>query len=1049
MTNFIIPNLYKNFPEDIFSLNLVSLLNHQEPLVFLRALYKEDIKRFYAVRDELILRGISLEKKYQNNFFPNIEVEYSSKIVVESNKDLYKKIDFSLLGLPDFVSRFNVQSDLFFNSLPIEGFTLLAKNNSVQFLINFFNESGFTIIDPFLKNNENKNLSFANKDKIEDVYCGSEFSSFRQYCLKRNFNYVSDLSLIKINDFINEKYVGVEKVRKSLEKYTSYIAEQNPINKDLQFFVTNDFRAMCERLDINYLEMIDFFLENSTLEDPNSNCYDFFESHLNKTIELKIQQKKSDLIKKFEISPYYNQFSVMTIRALRTLLSKKNKSLIYTNINDDEILLDILNNPYLEKESFSILNQLIEFQLNLKTVDQTIKKIKENLTERNLEILLLRSDPKHTLESIGNHYLVTRERARQIIKKAQSKVNQIVIESDFDLIFEIYSNELWGINFEKISGYFNVFDLKDQEILKVILSVSYNIEYFEYLGIYTSKQNFDFLTSLIKNLDTSSTIVNVLEALSCFNFEDNTSGLRIIELESLDFLMSSYKYYRHGNDYIKETLNLSEKIGYVFKTQLTSPIKMDEKGFEYLNKLLVKIFGEGFLSNKRSATEAVRRTENIILVDRLTFQYHDPYVVSIEFLNFIEEYLGNLFLEREWINVEEVFRRNLDLMNSNGIRSKIHLYSIIKYYLNDNYDIGKGNTLNIYRTNTMKMKSEEVLENILIKNNSIMKKGKALEVLNWAEYKLDQLIGNSSKFLRIENDEFLLMSSLNVTDADKEVIITKVKGRMREGFVFSYDIFLDMQFDEHLNELLVLFKISNHTILLNLIKNLLPNIRGHSNFMYIDSSPIDTLGKFLIKKFPMYTSRKEIINFLVEKGYSFQTADSTIRELLESRSFIESERNTLINRKAIKFDNEMQESLSNYLEIEFNNEEYLSLSRLIGYRLKLPLLEKGNWTHHIIYNLAIELGYKPIRTTNDYRYEKLVLVKPTSKINSYNELIYFILKYKYKGPLHESAVADYLAGAGFSHNKHKIYSELKNSSFFDFNELGWISLKGGEKSGIE
>lgn len=514
MTYFIKPEFYPDFPNGIFSNNLSPLLDAPDGLEFMRNLYKKDTLKFYSVRDELILRGIIFKTAYQNNFFPHFYIEESPYLKVTSNGELFKKIDFSLLGLPHFISHFNVKDDLFFNRIPLHGFIFLSKNISVEFISNVFNSAGFTIISERKINEENFNK------KIDQIFVEKNFSTFRRFCKLNNYIYLSDLSIEKIEAFGNLRGVG--------------------------------------------------------------------------------------------------KLTVDTVKI---------KYLTYTGEKQDEA----------------------------------------------------------------------------------------------------------------------------------------------------------------KNVPSAS---------------------------------------------------------------------------------------------------------------------------------------PNIFDNKE----------------------------------------------------------------------------------------------------------------------DQEIIIRFANNYLTHGYAFSFDIYSDMQFDEDLSNLISKYKINNCTNLSFLLRKIIPSLKDNGNFLFLPESLIASAEEYIISIFKENLTRRELVDFLNSKGYSISGATGIIRKLLNFNHFFEVDTETLINRNSIIFEDKHKNALREYLEAEFADEKFLSISNLIGFRLKLPPLNIGQWTKHLILLFGKELGYTQIKTFSNYRYEKLILVKPDSEIKNYQELIYHLIKNKYTGSLHESEVSEYLSSIGIANSNINLKSTLLYSSLFSIDDLGWISL---------
>ena len=103
-----------------------------------------------------------------------------------------------------------------------------------------------------------------------------------------------------------------------------------------------------------------------------------------------------------------------------------------------------------------------------------------------------------------------------------------------------------------------------------------------------------------------------------------------------------------------------------------------------------------------------------------------------------------------------------DDLLSLGVNTKLHLYSIIKYLFDEQYEIGKGNTLNIYKKGVDKKSLDSILERALKNSRVEMKREALAKKLNWTLQKLDLVISKSNKFIQWDNQIVKLKSSINI-----------------------------------------------------------------------------------------------------------------------------------------------------------------------------------------------------------------------------------------------------------------------------------------------
>lgn len=134
-------------------LKRVKIEEDKVDLNYLRNNYREDKVACQKLIDEMALRGFSFVCKKSNNILPKGSINEDAIFIrSDMNGEKYKGIDFEGIGVADFVSRFSIKNDMFFNNIPIEGFLYLNKNINIDKLINEFEINGFAFSNK-LENN--------------------------------------------------------------------------------------------------------------------------------------------------------------------------------------------------------------------------------------------------------------------------------------------------------------------------------------------------------------------------------------------------------------------------------------------------------------------------------------------------------------------------------------------------------------------------------------------------------------------------------------------------------------------------------------------------------------------------------------------------------------------------------------------------------------------------------------------------------------------------------------------------------------------------------
>ena len=172
---------------------------------------------------------------------------------------------------------------------------------------------------------------------------------------------------------------------------------------------------------------------------------------------------------------------------------------------------------------------------------------------------------------------------------------------------------------------------------------------------------------------------------------------------NFESIFKNYGLIDYGKFYSRYTLRITHVLDLIFKYYINGPIKLDEEGTEYIRQLAQKHVNYQLSDSDRSVDARLRDSKQVLLVDSNTFQWFDPKSIDPALIDHISTYLKERFTEIEVINVEEIYSNLHETMEEYHITTKLHLYSIIKYFLDEEFIVGKGNTLNIYRESSEKL----------------------------------------------------------------------------------------------------------------------------------------------------------------------------------------------------------------------------------------------------------------------------------------------------------------------------------------------------------
>lgn len=1071
--------------EEIHGSTLNKILKNSDWRNELRKIYKLDPNLFFDIRDELILRGFKFEYSIHNNFFPKIEFETLNYLKVSKDNQNFRKLNNDVTGISNIIRRYNISSDLFFNYISIEGISHIVKKDH-KFIINCFKEADFNVVnvkantkDPSFDSNiksdseryglelfnltsnpvpetryDKQNLK-GNSDyetiintPIEKLFTGNKFNLFIKFCLGNNIKFFSDINLDIINKFSGQSGVGIKKSSDVNQRYEELILEiknqkdvssiysleyLSTLDDNIEYFCNNDLKLILETNNISYLQFIDNMYSKENYSSINKKIEEFHKKlpHLKENARLKLEQKRIYAQKKrILLSPVYEELMHFQWSSLSKILRIECE-----DIDDKAHLYEILEN----EEWMFIYEKLLIRMNSYKPIKNAILEISEVLSDREVLTLKLRSQ-NQTLEQIGKIHKVTRERVRQIEKKAVNKI--------YDKLKNLYVDEYirkFLLQKELVSVESIVLDItKDEKsrfIIHYYISNHNDFELNENI-VLDVKLNSYILETVSDYFVDSKPIILVDELYNRLN--ENTKFE--VTMEKLDFTMKNISYRRKNNIYIHKSVRLPNLITYIFKYYLNEkPFEISDENFEKLNVIMNKTFDINFENGKRAAIARIRDTKNIILVDSNTFMYKDLDLISQELIEVIEIKLKYLLSNNDTTTATILYNKYKVHWGKYGVNSILYLYSIVQHHFKNSYQIGRGNTLSISKLNTKINNSSEILRNLLAESKNILEKSEILEKLHWPPYKLEQLINRDSEFIlvELENNKYgvKLMSSYKFSESEINKLRSFTLEFITSDYLYTQDLMLEMEFDNDLSTILLEKNIYKLYDFASILKAILPELKGFHQFIYKSTSEIKVIEDAIYKEFTEILTRQELSKFIKEKGYSESSLTSIINDLQEKKYFYPYTSTSFINSGCLNITEEVLTGIKTFIENALSIQYYVSIYDLVGLD-NLSKISEYPWKPNLLATIAKELGYIIIDTTRDYRYNKLLLLHSNSSIKQLDELAYKLLSEEYTGNFHEVDVAKFLKMKKLTHAPNMSLG-IKTSPLFEFNEYGFIKLLGG------
>lgn len=1031
------------------------------------------LKTFITSSYTLNIDQILIEEVFSENKF-NIVRKYfnlnKKKYIQDVNmEDVIRFRDFRGVG--------DNKYDIFKNKLLEFYISPLRYNHSNIELLPETQVSNGSIIFDIEKYKKGKE-SFLETCIIKDILIDGNFNLIRKYCQEKkikNFNNLTNKNIIEIS---NIKGVGKKKLhefieiiketnssknitqygegKNNLRDVNNFIYDIDTKKKGLEEFLT--LHPMKNIIGIGKFNLIlDYCIQKriATVNDLSnkdiveiSNIRGIGKKKLTEFFSIldDIIEASNDGKKKSENGIFNLDKNIFTVNKDFSLIEISNLLGIDIGIKTGLYIGDIQDIRYSEIADTKLLNniKLIINKLSLtKDLNEIVRDAYNKLDEKESITIIARYVENMTLQETGEVMELTRERVRQIQKKAIRKINSSLKRDGFidSLKLSFKSNSIINledlINKINVENHFLVGIIKNGELINLSYNQTLDIIYFN-----TMIDKIEVIDNIINDLPDFGELDEYIDLLSSslkgilnLNLSDNQANNLLIE--------RGFKIY--GKYASRSRLTISNILELLFKYHIRRPMQIDESSFSDFMNVVKKIFKMDFKWNQKSVDGRIRDIHNILLTNSNTFCHIDHLNNNIFFMNQVRLYIDDYLVKHKYINAERIFDVFNDSCIENGIDNKYYLYSLIRYNFNDYYNIGRGNTLTITTKGKLNNQTnEEILYEYLCKNDGIETKEKVLEKFHWSKLVLENTITNSSRFISFDLKKVALIERIFKDNKEKEALLELIEECMEEGFTTTVTINNKVLFDDGLSNIIIRNKINESSTLGNIARHLNPNITGNTVFLSYKNSEYKSIYDVIMSKFPGNRNRKELYDYLVYIGYAPSTSAIIIRNLIEENYFKQISMDDLVNINDFSIESDVVQALIQMIETRIMGEEYISLSGLKHYRKQLPEI-KHKWNPYLIKSILIDNGFKDIiRKNGDYRIDCVIVLKESSKLNTFDELVYHLLKNDYEGNLHEKPVYEYLVSLNLVKETGKYNRrlpwELYNSDFMSIDKTGRIHL---------
>ena len=1093
---FELPN-WVNSIENInsFYMNLLkekisSIEGKQFDLDILRELYRLEKPLFFKIYDELILRGFSFITQKQNRFFPeNHYLKNECLIFVNEDRQRYKDINYSLLDLNGFITRFNVKSDQFFNFVPIKGFLNLNRGTKEELIIAELGQKGFEIKGgnkTQVSKVENKKVSckktatplleeikvvdfetlLENPTKTLRNLMGIQIKNFDVHLHSLPLSNRSSWALFRshifmLSEFLNSTYNDLRKIRNFGKKSINEVLEiVGKLTTDDLYFETvkndlianrfSDIKETDINRDLNFLEI-------------NQKLLDILKSFGILTIKHLLYSTASKLLNvehigKLGLEEIYNKINLSEIAVFldNQTISNDLPPSGTNNYHDKEdnkeddnsqlFNLQSLSNAAYKDESSQLFN--LESLANGKYFEHIISEIKFN--EREQYCLLKRYVERETLEKIAKSLDVTRERVRQIMVKI-----------DRDFVHKIKDAKFLELIKDTRNGNFI-----DSKTLKSFLG-DYADQYMHYFT-HQKFKNFYYLKDLdIFVFNNEKEIRKKFEELqkklpSLFNLDDyreffidffiNMGISNYPEyLSENDLINSSLKklgYKKYGLYFSIGKLTLYEAVDILFNDFINVPIKYTEENLTHMKSILKTKLGYTNDNPLRGFERVIRENENIILVGKRTYLNKNKIIYDPKALEIAYRYLEEKKEQgKKAVKILDVFTVNEDTYKKYGIENEYVLYSLMKETYSEEFLIGKGNTLKIFFEEDEREKNyASELKKYLQKNNCAVQQKKIEKDLKWDIYTIPSILVHNRCFIKIDNGCIRFSDKYSFNENEKILIDPLLQAELEEHeFISTHKLFEKMNFSNELIKILEENEIDSVRVLARFLKNTYSGLKGRSKVLFEKDSEYKEIDDYIINKYTETHRVGEIQDFLTDIGYNAFSAINKIENLIKRGVFILTAYSEITASEKFIIESSVEDEVLNFIENKYGNQEYLILDNVIGLR-KLPKT-KFEWNKYTLKHILLSHDYYEIgHHASILQLHKTIIVREEDASISFDKFIADLIKKDYTGNMHEEDIYEYLVNKELIEPLKNQYSknlplELKNSELFEINEIGEVKIK--------
>lgn len=681
---------------------------------FLRDYYRLDKESCINLIDEFTLRGYIFVINKPSQLIPKVEYNDTTLVIrVNNNNNSYLKINYDRLGLANFIKRFNINNDYFFDSIKLDYFKYLNRDINIKILIEEFKNNDFDVVDFINECNSKENVDIIqsdnkplednmvddinNTDISSDLNINSIYENANIDCLKllgvhnsvievlKNkffVNILKDLNGINITKIENISGIGGKKCLnfyKAIERLNgvedNLFCEVLEEIKELNDFNIYKIRAKYGKSQEKIGEEFGYTKQNVSRKEililnAIRNYFDLFKDYFFNKIQSKsiIQEEDfwelydsyDDIIYiKYAIKMNFNNYFVY-IEEIDKYINRKEVDSVLKMLHT---LIENLPEIFKFSEEREFINDyILENNINFISDEDILEYLTVHDNYKKLNDYLWKG--KTTLAKL--YAFVIKEHFKEGIRIDESSILQLknIIEKEFGIIIEAQDRAI-GVRIAN----------------ELVLCDRGKYIHPEYIDI-----SIKLLNEIKEYIDQSDG--NTLMIIDIFNvFKEK---LRISNITNRYYLHGILRYYYEREfNFTRDTINKSEFLS--SSNKVLEDYLLEIKRAANINELR-KMF-PGWTPIMYS--NAVKVNESILKWDIGEYIHSDNINITEEDKLKLKEIIDlKLINEGSYINVNSIYNavklKVRNLFKNNNINNANNLYCILEYKLKDIYNFKRN-----------------------------------------------------------------------------------------------------------------------------------------------------------------------------------------------------------------------------------------------------------------------------------------------------------------------------------------------------------------------